>query len=67
MMPLKELKEKLLPLSKGVTDFQLRDEIFIPNLEQTVKSLIKYLEANSGKKAYLPYYNHLNDIYEKLK
>lgn len=65
-MTLPELEEKLLPLVKGVKDFQLNQETFIPDLEYTVNSYLSYLKAQSGKKGYMPYWNHLMAIYHQL-
>lgn len=52
-----ELKRDLT-LSKGV---------YIENLSLTVESLLNVLKKQSGNKAYLPYYNHLFNIYQKLE
>lgn len=64
-MTLKELKPKVLKLADGRKDLRM-GEVFIPDVETTVKSYIRYLEANSGKKGYLPYYNNLMGIYKAL-
>jgi len=65
-MKLPELKEKILPLAKDKKNLQLRPEIHIPDVEKTVNSYISYLEANSGKRAYAPYYYNLMEIYKAL-
>jgi len=63
---LSELKPRVLELAKGKKNLQLRKEIFLPDVEKTVNSYIRYLEANPGNKAYKPYYDNLLEIYQKL-
>lgn len=43
---------------------QLYPGVTITNVEHFVKSSIATLEAHRGKRAYLPYYNHLFRLYE---
>lgn len=51
-----------------INQFDLNDSIqldkatFIPDPIQTVESLYNYLLANTGNKAYMPYYNKLKQI-----
>lgn len=47
-----------LRLSKGV---------YIQSVIYTVESLLNVLKMQSGNKAYLPYYNTLFNIYQKLE
>ena len=39
----------------------------ITDMKKFVETSFKYLESNSGNKAYLPYFNHLVEVYEILK
>jgi hypothetical protein len=39
----------------------------ITNLKNFVNTQISYLQANSGKKLFLPYFDRLNEVYKKLK
>ena len=39
----------------------------ITNLQKYVKTNIRLLEINKGKKAYLPYFNRLKETYLKIK
>lgn len=52
-----ELKRSLT-LSKG---------IYIQSVTYTVESLLNVLKSQSGNRAYLPYYNTLFNIYQKLE
>ena len=50
--------KRSLTLSKGV---------YIECLEKTVEGLIQVLKSQKGNRAYLPYYNTLFNIYQKLE
>lgn len=52
-----ELKRSLM-LSKAVK---------IQSVAYTVESLLNVLKSQSGNRAYLPYYNTLFNIYQKLE
>lgn len=39
----------------------------ITNLKNFVNTQISYLQSNSGKKLFLPYFDRLNEVYKKLK
>ncbi len=45
---------------------QLYQGVFIPDLSFTVENIIGTLRANPGKRCYLPYYEHLVEIKEKI-
>ena len=46
---------------------QLIDAIFITDVKKCIDSHIALLESNPGKKNYLPFYNRLVMIAQKLK
>lgn len=64
-MTLKELKKELkkleIPnqLTIGAKTFN--------NVQKTIDSHIRYLEANKGNKAFMPYWYNLLEIYEFIK
>ncbi len=64
-MQLPELK-KWFAKQKIPQDLQLNEWEYIPNLEFTINTLIANLEANKKNKGYLPYYEKLIEIKEKL-
>ena len=39
----------------------------IPNVEATIRHLIMVLEANTGNRGYLPYFEQLKEIYKNIK
>ena len=41
--------------------------VYMPDVEKTIRHLIRVLEAHPGNKGYLPYFEQLKTIYEKLK
>lgn len=46
---------------------QLDATTYIENVFNTVKSHEMYLKSNSGNRAYMPYYNRLLKILQKLE
>ena len=48
-------------------DLTLHKGCYIPNIKNTVESLLGVLKSQSGNRAYLPYYNTLFNIYKKLE
>lgn len=64
-MTLKELKKEFknitIPnrIKIGAKNFN--------NVQKTIDSHIKYLEANKGNKAFMPYWYNLLEIYEFVK
>ncbi len=48
-------------------DLTLHKGCYIPNIKNTVESLLNVLKMQSGNRAYLPYYWHLFNIYQKLE
>ena len=64
-MTLKELKKELkkleIPnqLTIGAKNFN--------NVQKTIDSHIRYLEANKGNKAFMPYWHNLLEIYNFVK
>jgi len=48
-------------------DLRLSKAVYIQSVAYAVESLLKVLKSQSGKRAYLPYYNHLFNIYQKLE
>ena len=48
-------------------DLRLSKAVYIESVAYTVESLLKVLKSQSGNRAYLPYYNHLFNIYQKLE
>lgn len=64
-MTLKELKKELKKLEIpnqikiGAKNFN--------NVQKTIDSHIRYLEANKGNKAFMPYWYNLLEIYEFIK
>lgn len=39
----------------------------ITNLKRFVNTQVSYLQANSGKKLFMPYFDRLKSVYKKLK
>lgn len=64
-MTLKELKKEFksmtIPnqLKIGAKNFN--------NVQKTIDSHVRYLEANKGNKAFMPYWYNLLEIYEFIK
>ena len=48
-------------------DMNFQTGVYIINLQNTVDGMIKILKSQSGNRAYLPYYNTLFNIYQKLE
>jgi hypothetical protein len=48
-------------------DLRLSKAVYIQSVAYAVESLLKVLKSQSGKRAYLPYYNTLFNIYQKLE
>lgn len=48
-------------------DMNFETGVYIINLKNTVNGMIKILKSQSGNPAYLPYYNTLFNIYQKLE
>lgn len=48
-------------------DLRLSKGVYIQSVAYTVESLLNVLKMQSGKNAYLPYYFHLFEIYQKLE
>jgi len=48
-------------------DLRLSKAVYIQSVAYAVESLLKVLKSQSGNRAYLPYYNTLFNIYQKLE
>ena len=48
-------------------DLRLSKAVYIESVAYTVESLLNVLKMQSGNRGYLPYYNHLFNIYQKLE
>lgn len=48
-------------------DMNFQTGVYVINLQNTVDGMIKILKSQSGNSAYLPYYNTLFNIYQKLE
>lgn len=48
-------------------DLRLSKAVYIQSVAYTVESLLNVLKSQSGKRGYLPYYNTLFKIYQKLE
>ena len=48
-------------------DLRLCKGVYIQSVAYTVESLLNVLKSQSGKRGYLPYYNTLFNIYQKLE
>ena len=56
-MQLQELKEHLAKIN--IQEFQLDSATFIKDVPKFTRSHLSFLEANSGKKLFKPYYDRL--------
>ena len=65
-MTLRDIEEYFnscsLPYSLQINSF-----IFTPDLRRTINGYIYILKSNPGNPAFLPYYQNLMTIYEKIK
>lgn len=66
IMQLAELKKWFAKKELPKT-LQLNEWTFLVDVKKCVESNISYLEANKKKKGFLPYYNQLVEIKEKLE
>lgn len=48
-------------------DLTLSNGVYIQSVTRTIESLLHVLKSQSGKIGYLPYYNTLFKIYQKLE
>ena len=64
-LKLQQLKEEISKLSLKPAKISVCETVINPQL--FVDSHVSILEANSGKKTFLPYYNRLLAYYKKLK
>ena len=55
----KELKKRLQPFVNMDNQIRLNQETTITNVSLMINSHVKILEANSGNRAYIPYYDRL--------
>jgi hypothetical protein len=55
----KELKKRLQPFVNMDNQIRLNQETTITNVSLMINSHVKVLEANSGNRAYIPYYDRL--------
>jgi len=64
---------KLIDLEFNIRKHELKRSltlskaVYIQSVAYTVESLLKVLKMQSGNRAYLPYYNTLFNIYQKLE
>jgi len=55
----KELKKRLQPFMGMDNQVRLNNESMITNVGKMIDSHVRMLEANSGNRAYMPYYDRL--------
>lgn len=58
-IPLSELKKRLAPFRNYDNEVQISPEAKVSNVSMMIESHVSVLEANSGNKTYLPYYERL--------
>jgi len=58
-IPLSELKKRLAPFRNYDNEVQISPEAKVFNVSMMIDSHVSVLEANSGNKTYLPYYERL--------
>ena len=56
---LKELKKRLQPFVNMNNQVRLSQEATVTNVGQMINAHLEVLEANSGNKTYMPYYDRL--------
>jgi hypothetical protein len=56
---LKELKKRLQPFVNMDNEVKLSEEATVCNVGQMINAHLEVLEANSGNKTYIPYYDRL--------
>lgn len=56
---LKELKKRLLPFINYENTVQLNKESKVTNVGKMIKTHLSMLEANSGNKLFMPYWDRL--------
>jgi hypothetical protein len=66
-MSLKQIKEFFKTYEFDNENVRLNEATVVTNPKRFYESHIKILEAQSGKKAYLPYYNRLKIFYYIIK
>jgi len=67
MTPLSKIEEFFNNYNFNDQEIQLSTCEKILNLEKFIKSHIKFLKSNKGKKLFMPYYIRLEKTYLKLK
>ena len=55
----KELKKRLQPFMSMDNQVRLNNESMITNVGKMIDSHVRILEANSGNRTYMPYYDRL--------
>lgn len=55
----KELKRRLQPFMSMDNQVRLNNESMITNVGKMIDSHVRILEANSGNRSYMPYYDRL--------
>ncbi len=58
-IPLSEVKKRLAPFRNYDDKIKISPEAKVVNVSQMIESHVSILEANSGNKTYLPYYERL--------
>ena len=58
-IPLSEVKKRLAPFRSCNDEVKIAPESKVSNVSKMIDSHISVLEANTGNRAYLPYYERL--------